>query len=277
VLTQSHTPYLSAGVTTNGLQGLPYYFAISQTYAAQSPEVWTMVNNIYGADAHKTWAVITENTPNFADAQASIDAVLAHNGIHYCNVPTPKYFSEQDAANAISAARSCGAAVAYLDVDPNFWIDMVRESQAQLYAPDFVGPGITNGENLVAGPVCGEQPQIKAAFLSPFPGLDRQPPDFQSENNPAPDQPAAERDIEMLLYGTSQVIYNAMLSVGSLANLTRDNLIAATAHVSANYGKELTVFPNVNFASGHFGGTGAWEEQLSCAKSQYTTAGVLYR
>ncbi len=274
VLSASHTPYVSDGVTTNGLTSLPYYFAITQSYAAQSPEVFQMTSQLYSADVHKTWAVVTENTPNFSDAQASMDQTLSQNGIHYCNVPTPKYFSEQDASNAVSAAKSCGAAVVYLDIDPNFWIDMVREAQAQLFVPDWVGPGLTNGEDLVAAPVCGEQAQAKAAFLSPFPGLDRQPPDFTSESNPAPDTPAAERDLEMDIYGASQVVYYAMLSVGSIQNLTRDNFISAMQKFSAAYGQQLTVYPTVHFG-GHFGGTGAWEEQLNCTKQEYTTAGLL--
>ncbi|MHB8681587.1 MAG: ABC transporter substrate-binding protein [Acidimicrobiales bacterium] len=276
VLTQSHTPYLSDGVTTNGLTNLPYYFAISQTYAAQSNEVYEMTSQLYGGDATKTWAVITENTPNFADAQSSIDAVLAKGGIHYCNVPTPKYFSEQDATNAVSAAKSCGATVAYLDVDPNFWIDMVREAQAQLYTPDWVGPGLTLGEDLVAGPVCAEQAQIKAAFLSPFPGLDKQPSGFTSESNPAPDTPAAERDLELDVYGVSEIVYDAMLSLGSIQRLTRDNFAAAMAQFAATFGQQLTVSPSLKFGGGHFGGIGAWEEQLNCASTEYATAGILY-
>jgi hypothetical protein len=108
-------------------------------------------------------------------------------------------------------------------------------------------------------------------------GLDKQPQDFASESNPAPDAPAAERDIELLIYGASQVAYDAMLSVGSFANLTRDNLIAAMSRFSASYGPQLTVFPTVNMAGGqgHFGGTGMWELQLSCSQNQYVTAGKL--
>ena len=274
VLAQTHTPYLSDGVTTNGLTGLPYYFAISQSYAAQSPEVYSMVSQLYGGDSKKTWAVVVENTPNFADTEASIDAVLNQNGVHYCNVGTPKYFSESDAQNAVTAARSCGATVVYLDVDPNFWIDMVREAQAQVFTPDWVGPGLTNGEDLVAAPVCGEQPQIKASFLSPFPGLDKQPAGFSSESNPAPDTPAADRDIELDVYGVSEVVYQALLSLGSIQNLTRDNFIAAMSHFSASFGHQLSVYRTVNFNGGHFGGIGAWEEQLNCGQQEYTTPGT---
>jgi branched-chain amino acid transport system substrate-binding protein len=277
VLAGTHTPYFSAGVTTNGLNGLPYYFAISQTYAAQSSNVFTMTNQLYGADANAKWAIVTENTPNFNDTTQAMEQILKSKGIAYCEVRPPKNYSDSDVSSTTSQAASCGAKVVYLDVDPNFWIAMVRDASASLFTPDWVGPGITNGEDLVATPVCGEQPSIKAAFLSPFMGLDRQPSDFTSESNPPPDTPAAERDIELLIYGVSQVVYNAMLSVGSFANLTRDNLNAAMAKFSANYGQQLTVLPNVNMAAGqgHFGGTGMWELQLSCSQNQYVTAGRL--
>ncbi|HUE58168.1 MAG TPA: hypothetical protein VMO88_01165, partial [Acidimicrobiales bacterium] len=184
---------------------------------------------------------------------------------------------DSDVTNYTAQAKNCGGKVVYLDVDPNFWIAMVRQATQTLFTPDWVGPGITNGEDLVATPVCGEQPGIKAAFLSPYMGLDKQPSDFSSESNPPPDTPAAERDIELLIYGVSQVVYDAMLSVGSFANLTRDNLIAAMGKFSAAYGQQLTVFPTVNMAAGqgHFGGTGMWELQLNCSQSQYVTAGRL--
>jgi len=276
-LAQSHTPYLSDGVTTNGLNALPYYFAISQSYAAQSPEVYSMVGQLYPADQKKIWAVVTENTPNFADAQASIDTVLNQNGVPYCNIPTPKYYSQQDAATAVTTAHSSchggSASVVYLDVDPNFWIDMVGAAQASLFSPDWVGPGLTNGEDLVAAPVCGESTSTKASFLSPFPGLDRQPAGFQAESNPAPDSTASSRDIEMDVYGVSEIVYQALLSVGSIQNLTRDNFIAAMGRFSGTYSSPFTVYRGINFNGGHFGGLGMWEEQLNCGSQQYTTAG----
>jgi len=107
-------------------------------------------------------------------------------------------------------------------------------------------------------------------------GLDRQPAGFSSESNPAPDAAPADRDIEELIYGTSEVVYDAMLSVGSFANLTRDNFIASMSHFTAGYGQQLTVFPTISMArgGGHFGSTGAWELQLSCSRSQYTTVGL---
>jgi hypothetical protein len=140
------------------------------------------------------------------------------------------------------------------------------------YTPAWVGPGVTNGENLVANVACQEQPTIKASFLSPFYALDHEPPGFTNENNPPPDTLPNERDIELDIYAVSEVIYNALLSVGSIDNLTRDNFIAAMGHFRATYGQQLTVYPTVSTQGTHFGGTGAWSERLACTKQEYVTA-----
>jgi len=273
VLSSTHTPYLSAGVTTNGLNGLSNYFAITQSYAAQSPEVWTMVNQLYSGDAHKTWAIITEQTPNFNDVTSAMAQVLSQNHVSFTTIRTPKVFQQSDADTAISRAKQGGASVVFMDVDPNFWIDLVRSASQQLYTPDWVGPGITNGEDLVAAPVCGEQPGIKAAFLSPYPGLDKQPASFNAQNNPAPDADPPDRDIEMLVYGTNEAEYYMLNSLGSINNLTRDNFLAAMPKFTANYGQPLDVLPTINFKGGHFGGTGMWALKLSCGQAEYTTVG----
>jgi branched-chain amino acid transport system substrate-binding protein len=278
VLAASHTPYLSAGVTTNGLLHLSNYFAVTMTYAAQSPGVYRMAQQLYPSQAAGKWAIVTENTQNFNDATNSIEQVLSQHGIQYTVIRTPKYYSDSDAQNAVSKAHAFGAQTVYLDVDPNFWISMVKYAQTELFTPAWVGPGITNGENLVAGPVCGEQPQIKAAFLSPSPGLDREPPGFTHESNPPPDTPASERDIELLIYGLSEVVYRAMLHTGSIANLTRDNFMRDLPGFAAGYNESngpLTVDPGENFHGTHFGGTGAWELQLSCSAQEYHTVGEI--
>ncbi|HET6809797.1 MAG TPA: ABC transporter substrate-binding protein [Acidimicrobiales bacterium] len=274
VLASTHTPYLSAGVTTNGLTNLFNYFAISQTYAAQAPEVWTMASQLFSTQAKGKWAIVTEQTPNFNDVTAAMSQVLSQHHASYTVIRSPKVFQQSDASTAVSKAKQFGATTVFLDVDPNFWIDMVQGASQQLYTPAWVGPGITNGENLVGGPVCGEQPTVSAAFLSPYFALDRQPPGFTSQNNPPPDAAPAERDLEMLVYATNEAEYYMLNSLGSIDNLTRDNFIAAMPKFTATYGQQLDVLPTVSFKGGHFGGTGAWVEKLDCSKAQYVTVGT---
>ncbi|HZT67441.1 MAG TPA: ABC transporter substrate-binding protein [Acidimicrobiales bacterium] len=273
VLGSTHTPYLSDGVTTNGLTGLFNYFAISQTYAAQTPEVYTNTVNLYPTESKGKWAIITESTPNFDDVTAAMANVLRQHHVSFVTIRTSKYGGQQDAANAVTQARQAGATAAFLDIDPNFWIDMIQAAAQQLYTPAWVGPGVTNGEDLVATAVCGEQPNVKASFLSPFFGLDRQPPGFTSQNNPAPDPEPQSRDLEMDIYGSSEIVYYALQSVGSIDKLTRDNFISAMPHLTASYGPQLDVYPTVNFNGGHFGSTGAWAVKLDCSKQEYTTVG----
>lgn len=276
VLQATHTPYVSVGVTTNGLTKLPYYFAVSQTYAAQVPEVWTMANQLFPANAKGKWAIVTENTPNFNDVTAAAANLLAAHHISYKVIRTPKAGSQSQAAATVNQAEAftgrSGGSV-FLDVDPNYWIDMIAAAGQSLYQPAWVGPGVTQGEDLVAGPVCGVQSYIKAAFLSPFMALDREPQGFKQQKNPAPDGLKTNRDVELLLYGVNEMMYHALLSVGSIKNLTRDNFINAMTHFSARYGRELSVLPTINFNGGHFGSTGAWIEKLDCAKVEYITVG----
>jgi hypothetical protein len=284
LLAETHTPYLSAGVTTNGLTGLFNYFAMTQTYPAQTPEVWSMANQLFSSDASGKWAIVTEDTPNFNDVTSAMAAVLGQHNISYTVIRTPKVFQQSDADTAVSKAEAftgrTGGTV-FVDVDPNFWIDMVNSAARALYQPAWVGPGLTNGENLVAEPVCGEQANVQAAFLSPFPGLDHQPSGFTDENNPAPDTAPNERDIEMDIYGTNEAIYYMLESLGSIQNLTRDNFIRAMRNFSAasSYsapGGLLHVLPSIAYRGGHFGGTGMWIEKLDCTDSagpEYVTVG----
>ena len=273
VLAATHTPYLSAGVTTNGLNNLPDYFAITQTYAAQAPAVIQMTSSLYPAQAKGKWAIVTEATPNFDDVTSAAAQALSARHLSYTTIRTPKVFQQSDADSAVAKAKQYGATAIFLDVDPNFWIDLVRSSSQQLFTPAWVGPGITNGENLVAGPVCGEQPTLSAAFLSPYFGLDRQPPGFSNETNPAPDAAPQERDLEMDVYGANEAVYYMLSSVGSIKNLTRDNFIAAMGRFTAVYGQQLDVYPTIKYGGGHFGGTGMWQLKLNCQSLEYDTVG----
>jgi hypothetical protein len=232
-----------------------------------------MANQLFSGQAKGKWAIVTEQTPNFNDVTTAMSQVLSQHHASYTVIRSPKVFQQSDADTAISKAKQFGATTVFMDVDPNFWIDLVRSASQQLYTPAWVGPGITNGENLVGGPVCGEQPTISAAFLSPYFGLDRQPPGFSSQNNPPPDAAPAERDLEMLVYATNEAEYYMLNSLGSIDNLTRDNFIGAMPKFTATYGQQLDVLPTISFKGGHFGGTGAWVEKLDCSKAQYVTVG----
>src|SRR4051794_23674394 len=112
-------PYLSAGVTDNGLGGLNNYFAVSLTYAQQGslvlrnaqqqgianpPASTDSSDNEPGKKA--VWAVVTANSPNFAGARNGMEAALKAAHIPY------KDFKVDQNGNYQSAATQFGSNLA---------------------------------------------------------------------------------------------------------------------------------------------------------------------
>ena len=102
-------PYLSAGVTTNGLIGLKHYFATTLTYADQSSLV--LRNAKAQGLGLKKWAVVTSRTDNFKDARNSMEAVLKAAGIPFDDIQVDATSdSGSRAARRRPASRSPAAA-----------------------------------------------------------------------------------------------------------------------------------------------------------------------
>ncbi|MCU1588634.1 MAG: hypothetical protein JWN31_2127, partial [Frankiales bacterium] len=83
-------PYLSAGVTDNGLTTLKDYFALSLTYKQQGGiVVRNAIAQGFGrpkpsaGGAHKQWEIVTGNTKNFDSATTGIQTALGQAGITY--------------------------------------------------------------------------------------------------------------------------------------------------------------------------------------------------
>ncbi|GAC1443898.1 MAG: hypothetical protein NVSMB55_18800 [Mycobacteriales bacterium] len=247
VLRRSNTPYLSAGVTTNGLTGLPNYFALSLTYQQQATAVMKLAkaNNV---PLDKVALVLTE-TPNFDDATAAATtAVKAAGGNVIATIRTPKSDSQSDGVNTASQLRSSGATTVYFLTAPLYWINTVAAASSQAYNPTYIGPGVSMGENQVAGAVCGAAPTTKAFYLSPYPGFDKAQASQGSD------------DIEFSVYGLSEAIFQALQA--TKGNLTREAFIAAMPNATLPGG----VYNPARFNGGHFGGTAAHALSLNCTK-----------
>ncbi|MBW3615985.1 MAG: ABC transporter substrate-binding protein, partial [Actinobacteria bacterium] len=81
-------PYLSAGVNTEGLDGLKHYFAVSMTYAQQAPLLAGLIKNRIGK-TNVGLAVL--DTPDFVDARkAAIAAIQAAGGRVVADEKIPK-------------------------------------------------------------------------------------------------------------------------------------------------------------------------------------------
>ncbi|HEU5033868.1 MAG TPA: ABC transporter substrate-binding protein, partial [Mycobacteriales bacterium] len=269
-------PYLSAGVTDNGLNGLNNYFAVSLTYRQQGGLVLRNAqqqgianprasnqksDNIPGQNAK--WAIVTANTPNFAGARDGMEAALKAAHIPYKSYQVSQQGNYQSAATQFGSQLALnGFQTIYVDAAPGYFVFMTGGYYgAHVGSANWVGPGVTYTEVTVAQYVCSTSKGAisgHAYFLSPAPGLDRATPDFKKAYNGKYD------DIEWALWGLSETLF-ALLKDAS-GNLTRQNFIAAATHATV----PASVYPPVDFLhnGGHFGGTGAWVQRVNCSKTE---------
>lgn len=273
---QGGVPYLSAGVTDNGLTNLSNYFAISLTYQQQGTLVLknaqqqgfatpadstVQSDNIPGAKAK--WAIVTANTVNFAGARKGIEAALTAAHIPY------KEYNRSQNGNYQGDATQFGQQLAldgfktiFVDAAPGYFVFSVAGYYKQPGAvANWVGPGVTYTEITVAQYICQQSANAvsgHAFFLAPSPGLDKATPDFKQAYGSTYD------DIEWALWGLSNAVWNLLKDASD--NLTRPNFLASS---------ERAVIPTnpyvpIDFRDhgGHFGGTGAWVQKVNCSESE---------
>ena len=274
---RGQVPYLSAGVTDNGLTSLSNYFAVSLTYAQQGSLVLQNAknqgiatpapskvasDNIKGKNAE--WAIVTGSSPNFAGARDGIEKALTAAGIPYKDYPRDTNGNYQaDATQFGQQLALNGFNTIFVDIAPGYFVFMTGGYYgAHVGGADWVGPGVTYTEVTVAQYICSSSKGAisgHAWFLSPAPGLDHATADFKKAYNGSYD------DIEWALWGLSQELW-ALLKDAS-ANLTRQNFIASSEHAQI---PSSGVYPPVDFRNhgGHFGGTGAWVQKVNCNKTE---------
>lgn len=262
---QAGVPYFSAGVNEAGLEDLSTYFALSLTYAQQTP---LLINLVKQLKAKKVAAVVTD-TPSFEDAHESfVDAAKEADLDLVADDTINKTASEAEALAEVRKLKQAGAEVIYLLSSPLVYLALASAARNQSYEPTFIGPGITSGLNTVLTFGC---PAVgNGEFFSPFPELDvidELDPDFR---------PAYEEfgggeppdDIGIALWGLNKTIRLMFEATGP--ELGRAALMNT---IESEQGFASDVYPPVQFTpEQHFGGTGAHLLRADCAARQYQTA-----
>lgn len=261
------TPYLSAGVTDNGLTGLKNYFAISLTYKQQGGiVVRNALTQGFGkpkpATTGKQWAIVTANTLNFESATTGITQALDKEGISY-----DVHRFDQQGGNYQQAATQLGQNLAlqgyktiFVDAAPGVYVFLTRgyyNGSPTGGGVHWTGPGVTFTDFLVAQLTCQASANAisgAADFLAPNPGIDRATEDFKQAFGGSYD------DIEWGLWGLDQAIFSMLQKAN--ANLTRQNFINTVQNGSFAAGVDV---PAV-FNGSHFGGSGAWVQRVNCSE-----------
>ena len=257
-------PYLSAGVNEDGLTGLRTYFATSQTYHQQHPALVSYITN----KLRKTkLAIVLNNTPALNETQQSITKQAQTAGLNIVRQSRiGKNASDSELLSEANALRTSGAEVVYLLTSPVNFVKLATNGQAQAYSPIWMGPGITNGINIVAEAGC---PAIgPAKFFSPFPQLDvidQLDPDYQKSYQKY--NGGKGDDIGLAEWGLSKVV-GAMLHAAG-RDLSRQSLLAALES-----GKEFAtnVYPVVSYSGTiRFGAKSAHLLEADCNSRRFKT------
>jgi ABC-type branched-subunit amino acid transport system substrate-binding protein len=257
-------PYLSAGVNEDGLTGLSSYYATSQTYVQQTPVLVSYIVN----KLHKTKiAIVLNNTPALNETQQSVTKLAQAAGLDIVrNSRIGKNATDSELLSEANALRMSGAEVVYLLTSPVNFIKLATNAQAQAYSPVYLGPGITNGLNIVAEAGC---PAIgPAKFLSPFPQLDvidKLDPDYQKSYEKYNGQKGD--DIGLAEWGLSKVIGAMLQAAGK--DLTRQSFVAALQS-----GREFNtnVYPVVSYSGSiRFGAKSSHLLEADCNSRTFKT------
>ena len=246
-------PYLSAGVTENGLRGLKGYFAVSMSYAQQGPMLANFIKKEF-KDRAGAAAMIYSETPNFVDARDAFVKSMG-NVKEYRLARTP---SATQLATTAQQLCTSGIKVAYPLMAPADWLKLLGSVRCDI---QWVGVGLTMGLNTVANTGCkSSADQINGAiFFSPFPGIDKAPsmdPEFaQAVKGKSWD------DIYVALWATTKPIGELVRAAGK--NLTRAGFVQA-AEGAKNLGTGLN--PPLSFSpDNHFGASQVHVLQAVCS------------
>ena len=256
-------PYLSAGVheTRPGLgslSALRTYFALSLTYEQQVPLLSRLVRNEFNGDKVALIVADNDSLDNFYNiANASLEKTAGSNLALSRRIPKN---TSSDAPTIATTICNSGAEVVVWNASPS---TLLNVSKSMACRPTFVGPGLTNGLNVVAQVGC---PNIDGAqFYSPFPGMDVMRQDgqfvkaYRDKNGAEPD------DIGAAIYGVEKLVGAMLQATGK--NLSRERFMSTIASVkSFNTG----VYPSTNFRS-RFGGTAMHLLRANCDKQEYET------
>jgi len=263
-------PYLSAGVheTRPGLGALgsvSTYFAASLTYEQQVPLLAGVVSSQFKG---QKVAVITADNDSLNNYHAIVDSAIKK--VAGSNVALSRRIPKKTDVDAPAIATqicNSGAKAVVWNASPSGLINVSKSMTCQV---TFVGPGLTNGLNIVATAGC---PTIDGAlFYSPFPGLDRidqmDPtfrPAYRQKNNAEPD------DLAIAVWGLEKLVGQMLQATGK--QLSRESFMSTIARTKTfNTG----VYPATNFSS-RFGGTAMHLLEADCGSRQYRTVRVSER
>ena len=258
-------PYLSLGVNQAELDKLRGYFAVSQTYLQQNGPLAQLAKK---TTKNNKFAVVIQDTPAFRETKASIEALAKAQGLE---IVYSKFISKQPSQSEILTVsrelQTSQADVVYVLFSPTPFMSLAQQGNSQGYNPIYIGPGLSNGLDLVAKGGC---PGVAGAkFLSPFPQLDaidRLDPAYrQAYNQYGGGNPPD--DYGIALWGFNKSTHQILLAAGE--GMSRQSVIQV---IESGRAFESNVFPKLQYSpKNHFGGQSAHLLEADCGSRTFKT------
>lgn len=262
-------PYVSAGVTENGMRNLKNYFAFSMSYKQQEALLQQLIISDPRLDENAA-AMVRTNTPNFEDAhQGFLQAVATTGKSLLLDRTLSKNPSQTEYKQMALALKDAKVQTVHILTAPLHYIQLTAGLDPT-YRPWWVGVGITKGLNDVLGSGCPASGNAigQGLFFSPGPGLDivneldpKYGPAYRERN------PGVEPDdLGMLLWGLNKSLHQLFESAGK--DLSRQSFIASTEKASITTG----LFPPVQYTpQNHFGASQVHLLKANCSTRRYDT------
>ena len=257
-------PYLSVGVTENGLDDLPNYFAVSLSYAEQGVLLTDFLVTKLNAKGEKN-GMLRFDTPNFQDARDSFVASMSKAGARVAYDRSVSTGAGQAEAQAVvQEMKTQGLQNVYVLTSPVWFLQVLQAARTQNYTPQWVGVGITKAIDTVASVGCRNGTINGAKFFSPYPAwadIDRFDPEFKKAIQAVFPEKGGGDDIMLIPWGMSKIIAELLEGAGS--KLTRGGFIAATQRAR---NIKTQVYPPVSFSpTDHFGGSQVHVNEAQCS------------
>lgn len=265
-------PYLGAGVTELVLNQLPNYFATTMTYNDQGPLLADYLVSELGAKGEKN-GMLTFDTPNFEDArQGFLEGMRKAGAKVSYDRRVSKGAGTSEANSVVQEMKTAGIENVFVLTSPVWWINVLKQADAQQYKPQWVGVGISMTFDTVASVACrGVDSSIDGSkFFSPFPAWfdsKRYDPDFTTAMNKFHPNENGGDDFMWLSWSGSKTIWDMFKRVGQ--DLSREKFIYDLERMR---GLKNGIGPVLNFApNDHFGASQVHVSEARCSDNRWHT------
>jgi ABC-type branched-subunit amino acid transport system substrate-binding protein len=267
-------PYFSPGVTEGPFRSLSTYFALSETYNQQNVQIAQLIKT----QVKKTRVgMVLTDSPLLNETIEHFKGEAKKNGL---TVPVVKRLAKDAGKNQTDSAVNAlkgKVDVVYVLISPTVFGFFISSAKQQGFheGTTFVGPGLSVGVNLIAGPVCGAPPPspptpLDVRVLSPMVQMDvidrhdaAYKPAYRKKN-PTGTPPD---DIGILLWGLEKAVRLMLEADG--ADLSRQGLIKT---LTSGKSFATNVYAPLKYGGvPHFGASATTLLKLNCNRQEFDT------